>query len=74
MKFYEINSRLYQIVSKIGQGGFSEVYHCISFHESKSYALKKVQINDTQSYELNINEIELLKRLQTTQKVVQLYD
>lgn len=72
--FYEINKRLYHIVSKIGQGGFSEVYHCISFKDSRSFALKKVLINDIQNFNFIMNEIELLRRLQSTQKVIQLYD
>lgn len=74
----QVNKKLYQLVSRIGQGGFSEVYHCISFKESakKSYALKKVNLNnlDAQNKDLVMNEIELLKKLQSSNKVIDLID
>ncbi|CAF0703115.1 unnamed protein product [Brachionus calyciflorus] len=75
-KFIEINKELYQIVNKIGQGGFSEVYHCISHKEHKSYAMKKVNLADLDQENLKLitNEIDLLKKLQNTGKVIQLYD
>lgn len=67
---------MYQIVNKIGQGGFSQVYHCISYKDPKSYALKKVNLNDldAENLKLVMNEIDLLKKLQSTNKVIQLYD
>jgi serine/threonine protein kinase len=73
-----VNNKRYQLVSKIGQGGFSEVYHCISFkkNESKSYAIKKVDLSklDQENISQVMNEIELLKKLQATNKVIQLFD
>ncbi|RNA32979.1 dual specificity kinase TTK isoform X3 [Brachionus plicatilis] len=74
--FVQVNKYLYQIVNKIGQGGFSEVYHCISFRENKSYAMKKVKLSeiDEESVNLVMNEITLLKKLQDTGKVIRLYD
>lgn len=67
---------MYQIVNKIGQGGFSEVYQCISFKENKSYAIKKVKLSeiDQESIDLVMNEITLLKKLQDTGKVIRLFD
>jgi serine/threonine protein kinase len=75
----QVNKKLYQLVSRIGQGGFSEVYHCISFLKDsakKSYALKKVNLNnlDAQNKDLVMNEIELLKKLQSSNKVIDLID
>ncbi len=67
---------MYQLIQRIGQGGFSEVFHCISLNHQKSYALKKVNLSDLdeQNTKLVMNEVELLKKLQTTSKVVQLID
>ena len=62
------------MVSKIGKGGFSEVYHCISLKDTKSVAMKKVKIDDVSDEKLVLNEIELLKKLQDTNKVIKLYD
>lgn len=74
--YVEVNTKLYQVVNKIGQGGFSEVFHCISFKEHKHYAMKRVNLAELDSENINLvmNEIELLKKLQNTEKVVQLYD
>jgi serine/threonine protein kinase len=60
----------------VGEGGFSEVFHCIFLKESKSYALKKVNLDQlgAESLEFIMNEIELLKKLQSTNKVIQLID
>lgn len=67
---------MYQIVNKIGQGGFSEVYQCISFKEKKSYAMKKVKLSniDKETIDLVMNEINLLKKLQNSDKVIRLYE
>lgn len=65
---------LYNKVARIGKGGFSEVYHCISLKESKSVALKKVKLDDVSDDKLVMNEIELLRKLQDTNKVIKLYD
>ena len=74
--FCQVNNKLYQMVGKIGQGGFSEVYHCIAFKESKSYAIKKTDLSklDQENVSQLMNEIELIKRLQNTNKVIQLFD
>ncbi len=67
---------MYQVIQRIGQGGFSDVFHCISYNHQKSFALKKVNLSelDEQNTKLIMNEVELLKKLQTTSKVVQLVD
>ena len=72
----EVNKKLYQLVSKIGSGGFSEVYHCLQFGDKKNFALKKVKLDsmDEQNKNLIMNEIELLKKLKSTDKVIELYD
>ena len=76
MEILEVNKKLYQIVSKIGSGGFSDVYHCLSFSDQKNFALKKVKLEsmDDQNTDLIMNEIELLKKLKTTDKVIELVD
>lgn len=71
-----MNNKLYQVVKQIGHGGFSEVYQCIPFRESINYAVKKVNLSslDAESMSLVMNEIELLKKLQVTDKVIKLID
>jgi hypothetical protein len=48
----------------------------MSFEEKQSYALKKVDLKDLdqENTKLVMNEIDLLKKLQSTDKVVKLYD
>ena len=72
----DVNHKLYQLIAKIGSGGFSEVYHCVSFEKKKNFALKKVKLEslDEQSTSLIMNEIEVLKKLKSTDKVIELYD
>ena len=74
LDLFEVNKELYALVTKIGKGGFSEVYHCISLKDTKSVAMKKVKLNDQDDEKLVMNEIELLKKLQDTNKVIKLYD
>lgn len=72
----QINQNLYQLINKIGKGGFSDVFCCISFKDKKTYALKKVTLKDLGTSETNqvLNEIELLKKLKSSDKVIQLID
>ncbi len=72
----KVKDQLYLVTQRIGRGGFSDVFHCISHAKSKSFALKKVNLKDLdeQNTKLVMNEIELLKKLQSSDKVVQLYD
>lgn len=67
---------MYQTITTIGKGGFSEVYHCVCLKEAKNYAMKKVFLKDldSDSIKLVMNEIDLLKKLQSTNKVVHLID
>ena len=76
LQLVDVNNKSYQLLSKIGQGGFSVVYHCVSVKEHKSYALKRVDLSalDTENIKSILNEIELLKKLQSTKKVVELID
>jgi predicted RNase H-like nuclease (RuvC/YqgF family) len=70
----EINMKKYQLICKIGCGGFSEVFKCISIDTKESVALKKVTINDNESVQLIKNEIDLLIKLKNSNKVVNLLD
>lgn len=76
MKTVKINNNWYQLISVIGKGGFSEVYQCLSFKEGKNYALKKVKLADldAENLKLIMNEIELLKKLKSTEKCIQIFD
>jgi serine/threonine protein kinase len=72
----DVNHKLYQLVSKIGSGGFSEVFHCVSFETKKNFALKKVKLENLNEEDTNLimNEVEVLKKLRSTDKVVELFD
>lgn len=72
----DVNNKLYQLVSKIGSGGFSEVFHCVSIEKKKNFALKKVKLDNLNEDDtkLIMNEVELLKKLRSTDKVVELFD
>ena len=76
MSLVDVNKKTYQLLNRIGEGGFSEVFQCISLKDRKNYALKRVDLTrlDTENIDSIMNEIELLKKLQTTSKVVQLID
>lgn len=76
MKTVKINNNWYQLISVVGKGGFSEVYQCLSFKEGKNYALKKVKLADldAENLKLIMNEIELLKKLKSTEKCIQIFD
>ena len=76
MSILEVNKKLYHVLGHIGKGGFSQVFSCVSFKKSRCVALKKVNLSKLDADGINqvLNEIELLKKLQDSRKVVQLYD
>jgi serine/threonine protein kinase len=72
----QINKKLYQVINRIGKGGFSEVFCCFSFEDKKTYALKKSDLNnlDEDNRKLVFRETDTLKGLQNTDKVVKFID
>ena len=52
----------FKIIKRIGEGSFSFVYKVKRKHDSKFYALKKVQINSLSDFEKQaaLNEIRIL--------------
>lgn len=72
----KVNSNSYQIVNKIGEGGFSNVFSCLSLTDKKLYALKKVTLSGLASSVTKqvLNEISLLKKLKSSDKVIGLID
>ena len=76
MNLMEVNKNMYNVINKIGRGGFSEVFSAVSIKSTKLVAIKKVNLKDLdqESIDLVMNEIELLKKLQDSKKVVQLYE
>lgn len=66
---------MYQIISRIGKGGFSEVFSCVSLDDKKIYALKKSDLKkmDQEGTKQVLNEIEVMKKLQVTSRVVKLF-
>jgi hypothetical protein len=82
MKLFEVNKKLYQTINLIGKGGFSEVFSCYVVDDPnnaigvKNVAVKKVNLKelDEENRKVVMKEIELLKQLNTTDKVAKLYD
>lgn len=72
----QINKKIYQIINRIGKGGFSEVYCCLSYEDKKTYALKKSDLSnlDEDNTKLVFKETETMKALQNTDKVVKFID
>lgn len=74
--FFSVNGNQYFALKKIGKGGSSKVYKVMS-EDSQIYALKRVCIDERQSFDTFVNEIALLKRLQKeyhSERIISLID
>lgn len=76
VKARKIDHQWYHVFELIGKGGFSEVYHCVSFKDRKSYALKQTSLEkmDEENVKLLINEIDVMKKLKSQPGCIQIYD
>jgi serine/threonine protein kinase len=74
-RIQEVNGIPYLTLSKIGNGGSSKVYKVLS-PDRNMYAIKQVSIAGVDDYvvESFVNEIELLKRLQHSDRIIKLID
>lgn len=73
---YSVNGKSYMVLSKLGQGGSSEVFQVFDPCDSTLKALKIVKLSDSDPVILDSykNEITRLKTLQKLDRVVKLYD
>lgn len=70
-----VNGRPYLIVQKVGQGGSSKVYKVLA-PDMAIYALKEVYVSSVPEYVVQSfeNEIALLKKLQSEDRIIKLID
>ncbi|KAL1205740.1 CBL-interacting protein kinase 22 [Cardamine amara subsp. amara] len=73
-RFLEVGNLKVHVRNVIAEGGFSSVYLAQDTnHASKQYALKHIICNDSESLELVMKEISVLKSLKGHPNVVTLY-
>ena len=70
-----VNGKLFEIRGRIGRGGSSNVYRVMAEND-KMFALKKVNLEDCNEDSVRgyKGEIELLKTLESEERVVRLFD
>ncbi|QIW97974.1 hypothetical protein AMS68_003492 [Peltaster fructicola] len=70
-----INGKIYTQMGKIGKGGSSDVY-CVMAENYKTFAMKKVKLEDCDENAVRgyKGEIDLLNKLTEVERVVRLYD
>lgn len=70
-----VNGKLYSQMGKVGKGGSSDVYRVMA-ENGKMFALKRVKLEDADESAVRgyKGEIELLKKLETVERVVRLFD
>lgn len=71
----KVNGKVYTQMGKIGRGGSSDVYRVMA-ENCKMFALKRVKLEDADESAVRgyKGEIELLRKLDKVDRVVQLYD
>lgn len=70
-----VNGKIFTQMGKIGKGGSSDVY-CVMAENFKTFALKRVKLNDCDESAVRgyKGEIDLLKKLTEVERVVRLFD
>ena len=70
-----VNGKVFTQMGKIGKGGSSDVY-CVMAENYKTFALKRVKLEDCDESAVRgfKGEIDLLKRLTDVERVVRLFD
>ncbi|XP_018332334.1 serine/threonine-protein kinase MPS1 isoform X2 [Agrilus planipennis] len=70
-----IKHKMYIIMKELGRGGSSVVYFCFDPITKEERALKKVFLSRAKSSAVEyINEVEILKKLQTCNRIIRMYD
>ena len=70
-----VNGKIFTQMGKIGKGGSSDVY-CVMAENYKTFALKRVKLDDCDESAVRgyKGEIDLLKKLTEVERVVRLFD
>lgn len=70
-----VNGKIFTAMGKIGKGGSSDVY-CVMAENYKTFALKRVKLDDCDEHAVRgyKGEIDLLKQLTEVERVVRLFD
>ncbi|SMQ45965.1 unnamed protein product [Zymoseptoria tritici ST99CH_1A5] len=70
-----VNGKIFTAMGKIGKGGSSDVF-CVMAENYKTYALKRVKLDDCDDHAVRgyKGEIDLLKQLEKVERVVRLID
>ena len=70
-----VNGKIFTQMGKIGKGGSSDVY-CVMAENYKTFALKRVKLDDCDENAVRgyKGEIDLLKKLTEVERVVRLFD
>lgn len=71
-----VNGKTYSMLSLIGRGGSSKVYQVYEVEKKKLLAVKCVSLENADEYSSTAykNEINLLEKLQHSDRVIKLYD
>jgi serine/threonine-protein kinase TTK/MPS1 len=70
-----VNGKIFTAMGKIGKGGSSDVF-CVMAENYKTFALKRVKLDDCDEHAVRgyKGEIDLLKQLESVERVVRLVD
>ncbi|KAG1457079.1 hypothetical protein G6F46_000782 [Rhizopus delemar] len=69
-----INGNEYTILKEIGKGSTGKVYQVLSHTYGEIYALKWIEIKRIEDHQNTVNEIELLKSLNSEENIINLVD
>lgn len=73
---FNINNRIYNVIGVIGKGGSSKVFKVLSQENHNVFAVKRVSLKNLDQISLNsfLNEIQMLKRFQSSPYIIKLLD
>lgn len=75
-QYLYINGGKYRVMRLLGKGGSSRVYEAFDENKPKVVAIKRVDLSDADESQTAgfVNEINMLSRLQSEERIVKLYD
>lgn len=69
-----VNDVNYLILNQLGRGGTSVVYHCYNIVTKEERAIKKVNLESDTHRIGYLNEVNVLGRLQNSDRIIHMYD
>ncbi|XP_076253401.1 dual specificity protein kinase monopolar spindle 1 [Rhynchophorus ferrugineus] len=69
-----VNNNEYLIMNLLGKGGSSEVFHCFHPEEKVHVAIKVVNLSNSTTADVYINEVKLLESLQKCDRIIKMHD